>query len=155
MKYRNVGLVYGVAALAAGVLLWQAGCRSTLEPDETPLLAEARPDESNFSSYAPKNPYKEVAPNLLARTLFETAGPGGVKIEVRDLFVPPGKTTEKVTLPGPAIFEVLSGEGTMTTGEKSQDLRIGAAFSVTQGASFSLENKDIMPLVVRARVFAP
>jgi quercetin dioxygenase-like cupin family protein len=155
MRHRIWVLAYGAAALAGGALLWQIGCRAEVEPDETPLLAEAPAGESNFSSYAPKNPYKEVAPNLLARTLFEAAGPGGVRIEIRDLFILPGKTAENVTLPGPATFEVLSGEGRMTTGDKSQDLRIGATLSVPQGASFSLESKDTTPLIVRARVFAP
>jgi mannose-6-phosphate isomerase-like protein (cupin superfamily) len=142
-------------ALAAGILFSQSGCRSESEQDETPLLAEARPDETNFSSYTAKNPYKEVSTNLLARTVFEATGPAGTKIEVRDLFVPPGKTAEKVSLPGPALLEVLSGDGKMISGEKSQELRIGMTLAVAQGAVFSMESRDIEPLVLRARVFAP
>jgi hypothetical protein len=155
MKHRVFTFTYAVAALAAGIMFWQAGCRSESEQDETVLLAEARPDETNFSSSTTKNPYKEVATNLLARTVFETTGPNGIKIEIRDLFVPPGKTAEKVSLPGPALLEVLSGDGKMTSGEKSQELRVGVTTAVAQGAVFSLECRDIGPLVLRARVFAP
>jgi hypothetical protein len=155
MNHRVFRLTYAAAAVAAGIMLWQTGCRGESEPDETPLLAEARPGETNFSSYTPKNPYKEISANLLARTVFETTGPGGVKIEIRDLFVLPGKTAEKVSLAGPAILEVLSGDGKMTSADKSQELRIGTTFSVAQGAGLSLESRDSAPLVLRALVFAP
>jgi quercetin dioxygenase-like cupin family protein len=154
MKHKSFGLPFAVAMMAAGVMLWQAGCQGESEQDETALLPEARPGETNSSSYAPKNPYKEAATNLLARTVFEATGPGGVKIEVRDLFVLPGKTAEKVSLPGPAILEVLSGDGKMTSGDKSQELRTGAITSIAQGAAFSLESQDVTPLILRARVFA-
>ncbi len=155
MKHKFFGLSFAVAAMAAGVMLWQAGCQGESEQDETALLPEARPGETNLSSHAPKNPYKEAATNLLARTVFETTGPGGVKIEIRDLFILPGKTTEKVSLPGPAILEVLGGDGKMTNGDKSQELRTGAIISIAQGDSFSVESRDVAPLILRARVFAP
>jgi hypothetical protein len=155
MKHRVFPFTYAATALAAGILFCQAGCRSESEQDETPLLAEARSGETNFSPSTAKNPYKEVATNLLSRTIFETTGPNGIKIEVRDLFIPPGKTAEKVSLPGPAILEVLSGDGKMTSGEKPQELRIGMTLTVAQEATFSLESRDIEPLVLRAHVFAP
>jgi hypothetical protein len=155
MKHRVFPFTYAVAALAAGILFCQSGCRGESEQDETALLAEARPDETNFSPSIAKNPYKEVATNLLSRTTFETTGPNGIKIEIRDLFIPPGKTAEKVSLPGPALLEVLSGDGKMTNGEKSQELRIGMTVAVAQDAAFSLESRDIEPLVLRAHVFAP
>lgn len=155
MKHQVLPFTYAAASLAAGILLCQAGCRSETEQGETPLLAEARPDETNFSPFTAKNPYKEVTTNLLSRTIFETTGPNGIKIEVRDLFIPPGKTAEKISLPGPTILEVLSGDGKMTSGEKSQELRIGMTLAVAQDARFSLESREIEPLVLRARVFAP
>jgi hypothetical protein len=155
MKHRVFPFTCAAAALAVGIMFWQAGCRSESEQDETAVLAEARPDETNFSPSTAKNPYKEVATNLLSRTIFETTGPNGIKIEVRDLFVPPGKTAEKVSLPGAALLEVLSGDGKMTSGEKSQELRIGMTVAVAQDAAFSLESRDIEPLVLRARVLAP
>jgi hypothetical protein len=143
-----------VAALSVAVCL-QSGCQNEPERQSTPLLEEAKQGETNFSPYAPKNPYKEAGKNLLTRTVLETEGPGGVKIELRDLFVVPGTTAEKVSLPGPALLEVLSGEGKITTGDKSQDLASGTTLTLAQDASCVLESHGITPLVLRARVFIP
>jgi hypothetical protein len=143
-------------AMALAILVClQTGCQNEPEKQSTPLLAEARPGESNFSSYAPKNPYKEAGKNLLARTVLETPGPAGTRIELRDLFVTPGTTAEKVSLPGPAILEVLGGEGKITTAEKSQELTQGTSVSLAQDATCSLESRGITPLVLRARIFIP
>jgi hypothetical protein len=158
MKNRICGITYTMLALVAGPPLLQTGCGGEAEHEETPLLAEARPDETNFSPFTPKNPYKEAATNLLTRKVFETTGPGRMKIEILDLFVLPGKTADQVSLPGAAVLEVLSGEGKMTSGDKAQELSTGTTFSVAQGASLSLESRSadpLVPLVVRARVFAP
>jgi quercetin dioxygenase-like cupin family protein len=141
-------------ALVAVVCL-QTGCQNEQERQSTPLLAEARADETNFSAYAAKNSYKEVGKELLERTVFETAGPANLRIELRDLFIVPGKTAEKVTLPGPAVLQVLSGEGKITTGEKSQELGPGTSLTLAQDASARLESHGIMPLVLRARIFIP
>jgi hypothetical protein len=118
-------------------------------------LAEARPGETSFSSYVPSNPYRETGKNLLTRTIFETPGPAGTRIELRDLFVTPATTAEKVSLPGPAILEVLGGEGKITTAEKSQELTQGASVSLAQDLSCSLESRGITPLVLRVRIFIP
>jgi quercetin dioxygenase-like cupin family protein len=150
---RIFSLPMGVAlATLAGL---HAGCQKEPERQTTQLLAEARAGENNFSSYAPKNPYKEAEKNLLTRTVFETPGPEGTRIELRDLFVTPGSTAEKVSLPGTAVLEVLGGEGKITTGEKSQELSQGTSVSLAQNATFSLESRGITPLVLRARIFIP
>jgi hypothetical protein len=143
-------------ATALGFLVClQTACQNEPERQATPLLAEARPNETNFSSYVPANPYKEAGKNLLARTVLETAGPAGTRIELRDLFITPGTIAEKVSLPGPAVLEVLGGEGKITAAEKSQELTQGVSMGLPQGASFSLESRGISPLVLRARIFIP
>jgi hypothetical protein len=153
MKHRT--FILSMATALTGLACWQSGCRNEPERQATPLLAEARPDESNFSSYAPQNPYKEAGKNLLIRTVFASAGPAGTQIELRDLFVPPGTTAEKVSLPGPAILEVLGGEGKITTGENSKELAQGTSVSLAQDAVCSLESRGTSPLVLRARIFIP
>ena len=107
----------------------QAGCSKEPERQTTQLLAEASAGESNFSSYSPQNPYKKAGKNLLMRTVFEAPGPDGMRIELRDLFVSPGTTADKVSLPGTAVLEVLGGEGKMTTGDKSQELSQGTSIT--------------------------
>jgi quercetin dioxygenase-like cupin family protein len=102
-----------------------------------------------------KNPYKEVEKNLLERTVYESAGPGGTRIELRDLFVSPGAMVEKVSLPGPAILQVLSGEGKMTTAEKATELTVGTTLTLGQDTSCALESRGITPLVLRAHIVVP
>jgi hypothetical protein len=153
MKQRIFSLPMAMA-LAMLVCL-ETGCQNEPQRQSTPPLAEARPDETNFSSYTSKNPYKEAGKNLLARTVLETAGPAGTRIELRDLFVTPGTTAEKVSLPGPAILEVLGGQGKITTDQTSQELRQGTSVSLAQDATCSLESRGITPLVLRARIFIP
>jgi hypothetical protein len=148
-------LSFPTATALAMLVCLQTGCQNKPERQATPLLAEARPDETNFSSYAPTNPYKEAGKNLLARTVLETPGPAGTRIELRDLFVTPGTTAEKVSLPGPAVLEVLGGEGKFTTAEKSQELTQGTSITLAQEATCSLESRGITPLVLRARIFIP
>lgn len=148
-------LHFSQALALAGLVCLPSGCQSEPERQSTPLLEEARAGETNFSPYTPKNPYKEAGKNLLTRTVLETPGPSGVNIELRDLFVAPGTTVEKVSLPGPAVLEVLSGEGKITTGEKSQELAQGTTLTLAQDASCTLESHGITPLVLRARVIVP
>ena len=139
----------------ATLMVLQAGCHKEPERQTTQLLEEARAGETNFSSYAPQNPYAEAGTHLLARTILETPGPDGIRIELRDLFVTPGSTADKVSLPGAAVLEVLEGEGKIITGEKSQELSQGVSVSLAQGAACSLESRGITPLVLRARIFIP
>jgi hypothetical protein len=153
MKKRIFSLPMATALAIFVCLL--TGCQNEPERQSTPLLAEARPDETNFSPYAPRNPYQEAGKNLLARTVLETPGPAGTRIELRDLFITPGTTAEKVSLPGAAILEVLSGEGKITTAEKSQELTQGTSVSLAQDATCSLESRGITALVLRARIFIP
>jgi hypothetical protein len=139
----------------ATLVCWQAGCNQEPERQTTQLLAEAPSDGSNYSSYTPKNPYKEAGENLLARTILETPGPDGMRIELRELFVTPGRAATKVSLPGPAILEVLGGEGKVTIGDNAQELTQGSSITLAQDATCSIESRGISPLLLRARVFIP
>jgi quercetin dioxygenase-like cupin family protein len=144
------------SGLAFAVLMGlPAGCSKEPERQSTQLLAEANAGESNFSSYSPQNPYKKAGKNLLTRTVFEAPGPAGMSIELRDLFVTPGTTADKVSLPGTAVLEVLGGEGKMTTGDKSKELAQGTSVTLAQDATCSLESRGTTPLVLRARIFIP
>jgi hypothetical protein len=139
----------------ATLVCLQAGCNQGPERQTTQLLAEAPSDVSNYSSYTPKNPYKEAGENLLARTVLETPGLEGMRIELRDLFVTPGRAATKVSLPGPAILEVLGGEGKITIGDNSQELTQGSSITLAQDATCSIESRGIIPLLLRARIFIP
>ncbi len=143
--WRGVFLILICAAIA--------GCQSESERQKTELLPEAAPGEQNFSDYQPKNPYTQISPTLLSRTILQTDGPPGIAIEFRDLYVPSGKGAENITLPGAAILEVRYGQGKMTTLNKSLDIGGGQTWAVPQGDSFSLASEGDTPLIVRARIF--
>src|SRR5580693_2448428 len=144
-----------LASALAAAACWQIGCRNEEGPQSTPLLAEGRADETKFPPVKTKNPYKEVERNLLERTVYESAGPGGSRIELRDLFVSPGATVAKVSLPGPAVLQVLSGEGKMTAEEKATELTVGTTMILGQDTSCALESRGITPLVLRAHIVVP
>lgn len=152
---RHLIIRVSVATALVAAACWQIGCRNEEGPQSTPLLAEARTDETNFSAVKVKNPYMEVQKNLLERTVFESAGPGGTRIELRDLFVVPGATVEKVSLPGPAVLQVLSGEGKMMAAEKATELTVGTTVTLGQDTSCALESQGITPLVLRAHIVVP
>lgn len=151
----NITLRESIGAFLLAFACFQAGCQSEPERESTPLLAEARSDDSNFSPAASKNPYKEVAKNLLERTVFETVGPSGTRVELRDVFVAPGTKVENVSLPGPAVLQVMSGEGSATIGGKSQELNVGTTVTLPQDTSCALESRGITPLIFRAHIVIP
>lgn len=151
----NLTLRESLGTILLAFACLQAGCRREPERETTPLLAEARSDESNFSPAASKNPYKEVAKNLLERTVFETPGPSGTQVELRDVFVAPGSKAESVSLPGPAVLQVVSGEGSATIGGRSQELKMGTVVTLPQDATCALESRGVMPLVLRAHIVIP
>ncbi len=117
------------------------------------LLPKASPGETKFSSYRPKNPYAKLAPDIATRTLFETTSGSGYRVEVRDLLVGPGKRTETVSLPGAAVFEVRSGSGLMTVGGKPRELSLGSTFALSEGETFSIENKSTDAIAMRVHLF--
>lgn len=130
------------------------GCQLESERQKTELPPEAAPGVQNFSDYQPKNPYAQISPTLLSRTILQTNGPPGIVIEFRDLYVPPGKTAENIAFPGAATMEVLYGEGKMTSLNNSLDIRVGTTWAISQGDSLSLVSAGEIPLIVRARIFA-
>ena len=156
MKHRLTPTGFLSALFSAAFLIPSlGGCENGSESQATPLLSEAQPGEKNISPYAPKNPYGEAQANLLSRTVFQVEGPKGITIEFRDLFVVPGKPTERISFSGPAVLEVLNGEGKFSAGGKSQELTPGSFVSIGQGEDFSLESRGEIPLEIRARLFVP
>lgn len=151
----NLSLRWSAGTILLALACLETGCQSEPARENTPLLAETRADEFNFSPATSKNPYKEVAKNLLERTIFETVGPSGTQIELRDVFVAPGTKVENVSLPGPAVLQVVTGEGAATIAAKSQELKMGTSVTLPQDASCTLESRGIMPLVLRAHIVIP
>jgi len=85
---------------------------------------------------------KQLAPGLLARTIYTAEAPGPYHVEIWELVVGPGKRSEATALAGGVVFEVRSGRGFISIDDKRQELRLGATLVVNDGSKFALENAD-------------
>ena len=148
-RLSRVALCLVIAALAnASCKQWtQRGARGI------GLLRKARPDETDFSSYRPQNPFSQLAPGMMTRTLYKTAGGGGLQVEVRDLLVGPQQHTGVVTLPGSAVCEIRFGRGVLTAGGKGREFDVGTTFVLADSESFTIENKSDSPVTIRVHLF--
>jgi len=108
--------------------------------------------DTGFSTYKPANPYEEMGPSLLGRTVFAASGPAGYRVEVRDLRVDAKRKAEDIRLPGALFLEVQSGSGIVTVAGNRQELSSGSTFSIPQSQAFTLEATSDQPLTIRARL---
>lgn len=120
--------------------------------EKTRPLPEVSAGDQNFSSYKPATAFEEIAPNALSRTVYQGTGPAGYRLEVRDIRLAPGKKAADLSLPGAGFAQVRSGSGTMTAGDKRQELPLGATWSISQGQHFSLDSTSDQPLIIRVQL---
>jgi mannose-6-phosphate isomerase-like protein (cupin superfamily) len=158
--------------LAAAVLaaLSVASCGGSGKSETTDLNAISRDTGGHellaaptgaveSSAYRPSNAYRPVVPGMLARTVTHVEI-GGAAIEVRDILVGPGQTTERATLESTAVFTVLSGSGELRIYSRngrltsSATVRPGSKGAVPLGASFSVENSSDSQFDMRMRLIA-
>ena len=139
------------AALLAGVGI-ALGLRAQTQTAGEPV-AGSPVTPSRLTSVQPRDPFRSIAPGLLARTRYVAERAGPFTLEVWDLMVGPGKSSEKTRFPGTAVVEVRSGSGTLSSGGKSLVLRMGATVPIEEAADFTLGNGDKeAPLILRATV---
>ena len=139
-------LAWGILGLTAALV---TGCQGEL--GGRTLLPEPPKDQVKLSSYEPVSPYRQLAPGVLSRKVFDATGAGHA-VETLDLLIAPGQRASDVSLPGGAVFEVRTGNGAVTTSGKKQDVKTGSTFALPQGASFTLENTSDVPMTIRVFV---
>src|SRR5882672_4540784 len=93
-------------------------------------------------------PSAEIAPGVSARSTYRTAATAGLRVEVRDVEVAPGKTAD-LAFPGATILEIRSGKGSGRVAGKSRDIAAGGVMSQSQGDTITLANSAGVPLTVR------
>jgi hypothetical protein len=101
----------------------------------------------------PENPYKQLVPGLLTRTLFTASSGTGFRVEIDDFLVGPRQTTSQVSLPGAAVFEARSGSGFVTLGGYPQKIQLGSTFALSEGEGFTIKNEADVPLTMRVHIF--
>jgi hypothetical protein len=130
------------------------GCQRGVHQEKTNLLPETGPNERNVSSFKRANPYTEAGKGLLVRTIFQTDGPQGTRIRIQDFLVAPGQTTVNVSLPGAAVVEVRSGNGSIVVRERREEITSGRTVSISEGESFAIENNTPLPIALRVYLFS-
>lgn len=105
---------------------------------------------------APRDPmYQQYAEGLLARTVHSSEIGDGLRVELWDLLVGPGRRTAPFRLPGGAVLEIRGGGGNAVVSGKEQRVRTGSAVRADDGSQIVLVNSDAeSPLTVRAIVIA-
>jgi hypothetical protein len=114
-------LRYGAAVMLAGVLIATFGA--------TRLLAQADAPGS----------YQESAPGLLTRSVFKAAA-GSTTVEIIDLLVGPGKSSEPIVLAGGALLDAQGGSATLLVDGKGQNIQPGQVVSLAQGQQIAIDN---------------
>jgi hypothetical protein len=139
----RIAVILAVAFLPAFVQLGQAESEVGSEPLSPP------PPGAKTVEISAVGAFRQTGNQQGAfRTVFEGLGPGGVKVEVRDVTVAP---KAKVTLPavkGAVVFDTRSGEGVANIGDRSIALQITSAASASAAGPIELQNQGEGPLVL-------
>lgn len=85
------------------------------------------------------NTYQEMAPGLLARTVFK-ADAGKTAVEIIDLLVGPGQSAEPIVMSGGALLDVQAGSATLVVDGKSQTVQPGAVVSLARDQRVAIDN---------------
>ncbi len=150
-KYTVPAMVFLTLLMA----VFQTACGGIYqtEGDGVGLLPGPPSEKIHLTKYEPQNPYDQLAPGLLTRTLYRVASGTGYRVEVRDLLVGPGQQTSEVSLPGAGVFELRSGSGVITADGKRQEVRVGSAFALSEGQAFAISNRGEAPITIRVHLF--
>jgi hypothetical protein len=140
------------AALSTAGL--QTACGGSRGSATGPLPPPPRPEQMKLLDYQPQKAFVQVSPGLSTRSIFvvEPTTKDPYHVDVLDILVAPGKEAVSVPVQGAGVFEVRTGSGTATIGQKSQDLGAGSTFSVSEGESLKIAAKADGPMALRAYV---
>ena len=139
-------------AIVVAAVLVAASCarRDTAPPLGTPPAdAGAREPQSVAG---PR--YVALRTNVLSVTRAHAVSPDHYFVELRQLVIGPGKTSQPIEFRGATVILVDVGNGTAAFGDRRERLRGGTSFVVPRGAKFSFDNPGSGALLLRAITFA-
>jgi mannose-6-phosphate isomerase-like protein (cupin superfamily) len=138
-----------VAALVALVTAVSCATRG----DGKGLLPPVNPSSFTPSTYQPERPFAPQSDGALARPVFRTEGASAFRADIRDVLVPPGKTTT-LAHEGIVVVDTREGTGVATVQDRPIELTAGKTFGLSQGQTARLQNNGKTPLVLRVYVVA-
>ena len=115
------------------------------------VLPPANPAAFTPSPYQPERPFVAQPDGALARPIFRTDGAAPYRAEIRDVLIPPGKTTT-IAHEGVVVVDTREGTGVATVGDRPIDLAAGTTFGLSQGQTARVQNSGKAPLVLRLYV---
>ena len=96
----------------------------------------------------PRLQYREVAPGLLERSLFETTKAGPLAIAIIDVLVGPGQTAQISTTQSAALVEIEAGAPEISVDGKPAAAEPGRLVGIDQGHSLTIDNRQAQRAVV-------
>jgi mannose-6-phosphate isomerase-like protein (cupin superfamily) len=115
------------------------------------LLPAVNPATVTPSSYQPEQPFAMQSDGALARAIFRTDAAAAYRAEIRDVLVPPGKSTT-LAHDGIVVVDTREGTGVATVQDRPIALTAGKTFGLSQGQTARLQNTGPTPLVLRVYI---
>jgi hypothetical protein len=139
---RSVSLI---VTLAAGT----AGARCGYAPEAKQPL----PPVTKVTVDTLQNPFRQVAPGVYARSLYQARPLPDLRIDVQDFEIASGTSRASVAFPGTALLQIRSGRlGTAMVADTANPFQVGGILRVSQGDSLVLTNVGAR-ISMRAYVF--
>jgi hypothetical protein len=134
-----------ILTLATSQTSWaQQGSQENTGP-----LPPPPPNAAPFVESAPPATFRRIEDqNGSFRTAFKSSGPGGAKIELRDVIVAPDASILLDPIKGQVVIDTRSGEGVAKTGDLSMTLDTTKVASIAVNGKIQLQNQGDVPLVV-------
>jgi hypothetical protein len=134
-----------IVTLATGQTAWaQQGSEENTRP-----LPPPPPSAAPFVESAPFVAFKRIEDqNGSVRIVFKGIGPGGAKIELRDVIVAPDASVRFEPIKGQVVIDTRSGEGLAKTGDLSTKLDTAKVASIAVNGKIEVQNQGDVPLVM-------
>jgi hypothetical protein len=134
-----------VVTLATGQTTWaEKGSQENSGP-----LPSPPPSAAPFVQSAPFVAFKRIEDqNGSVRIAFKDTGPGGAKIELRDVIVAAHASIQLDPIKGQVLIDTRSGEGLAKTGDLSTTLDPANVASIAANGKIELQNQGDVPLVM-------
>jgi hypothetical protein len=137
------------AVFIAALMTGQTARAQQGSQDNTGPLPPPPSTAAPFVESAPFVAFKRVEDqNASVRTAFEGIGPGGTKIQVRDVVVAPDGSVRFDPIKGQVVIDTRSGEGLARTGDLSTALDTNKVASIAVNGKIEVQNQGDVPLVM-------
>ena len=134
-----------IMTLATGQTAWaQQGAQENTGP-----LPPPPPNAAPFVESAAVAAFKRIEDqNGSVRIAFKGIGPGGAKIEVRDVVIAPDGSIRFDPIKGQVVIDTRSGEGLAKMGDLSTTLDTANVASIAANGNIEVQNQGDVPLVM-------